>query len=172
MLRKFLYGISFMGTWLATAGIAHAQSSCSVNGQPVECPQWLGSALIVFGIAWTAFILLLIISLWKIFTKAGKPGWASIVPVYNFIVQLEIINRPLWWILLMFIPFVNFIIVIILINDLAKVFGKGPGFTVGLLFLPFIFYPILAFGSATYQGNRAYSFTPPQPPMQPPAQSA
>ncbi|MDC0271096.1 DUF5684 domain-containing protein, partial [Akkermansiaceae bacterium] len=92
--------------------------------------------------------------IWKIFTKAGKPGWASIIPIYNVIVLLEIIGKPVWWIVLFLIPFVNIIISIITTNEVSKSFGRGAGTTVGLIFLPFIFYPVLAFGSAQYQGTQ------------------
>ncbi len=108
-----------------------------------------------FGGAWLfliAFFVLLAVSLWKIFTKAGKPGWAAIVPIYNIIVELEIIGQPLWMIALFFVPFVNYVVMVIIKYHLACAFGKGVGFTIGLIFLPFIFYPILAFGKATYQG--------------------
>lgn len=81
---------------------------------------------------------------------AGQPGWSSIIPIYNLIVWLRIVGRPLWWIILFFVPFVNIVISIIITYQLAKVFGKGVGFTIGLILLPFIFYPILAFGQATY----------------------
>lgn len=97
-----------------------------------------------------AIIVLIIASLWKIFTKAGQPGWASIVPIYNIIVLCKIVGKPTWWILLMLIPIVNLVIAIILANELSKSFGKSVGFTIGLIFLPFIFYPMLAFGDATY----------------------
>jgi hypothetical protein len=93
-----------------------------------------------------------IFCMWKVFVKAGKPGWAAIVPIYNVIVELEIIGRPWWYLLLMLIPLVNVVIGIMIIFDLAKVFGKGTGFGFGLLFLSFIFIPILAFGDAKYQG--------------------
>src|SRR5258707_8510753 len=101
--------------------------------------------------------LLLIVAMWKVFTKAGQPGWASIIPIYNLYVWCKIVGRPWWWILLMLIPFVNLIIAIILLIDLAKSFGKGVGFGIGLLLLPFIFFPILGFGSAQYQGPTAGS---------------
>jgi hypothetical protein len=96
--------------------------------------------------------LLMIISMWKIYTKAGKPGWAVIIPIYNAIVLLEIVGKPLWWIILMLIPLVNIIISIIVTVELAKKFGQGVGFAIGLILLSIIFYPILAFGSAKYQG--------------------
>lgn len=97
-----------------------------------------------------AFIVLMIASVWKVFTKAGQPGWAAIIPIYNVIVLLKIIGKPWWWIIGFFIPFVNFIVMILMAVGLAKVFGKGIGFAIGLILLSFIFYPILAFGDATY----------------------
>jgi hypothetical protein len=98
-------------------------------------------------------IVLVIIGVWKTFTKAGKPGWGSIVPIYNTILMLEIAERPIWWIFLFFIPLVNLIISIVVAIDIAKNFGKGVGFGLGLVFLGFIFYPILGFGSAQYQSS-------------------
>ena len=106
----------------------------------------------LFWIFYLAFTILMIAAWWKIFTKAGQPGWACIIPIYNLYVWCKIVGRPWWWILLMLIPFVNFIILIILMIDLAKSFGKGVGFGIGLLLLAVIFFPILGFGSATYQG--------------------
>jgi hypothetical protein len=99
--------------------------------------------------------VLLIVALWKIFTKAGQPGWASLIPIYNVYIWCKIVGRPGWWVILMLIPFVNFIIAIILCIDLAKSFGNGVGFGVGLAFLGIIFFPVLRFGSAQYQGPAA-----------------
>jgi len=92
---------------------------------------------------------------WKMFTKAGQPGWAFIVPIYNLYILLKITGRPWWWMLLMLIPIINFIFSIILCNDLSKSFGRGIGTTLGLIFFPMIFMPILGFGSAEYQGPAA-----------------
>ncbi len=104
-------------------------------------------------IIYVAIIILMIVAGWKVYVKAGKPGWASIIPIYNTLVLLEIVGKPWWWLLLLiFIPVVNVILAIWMINLLSKSFGKGVGFTLGLLFLPFIFYPILGFGDAQYQG--------------------
>src|SRR5437763_13000540 len=111
--------------------------------------------------------LFLIVAMWKVFTKAGQPGWASIIPIYNLYVWCKIVGRPWWWILLMLIPFVNFIILIILCIDMAKSFGKGAGFGIGLAFLGIIFWPILGFGSAQYQGPAASAGVPVVPPPQP-----
>jgi len=98
-------------------------------------------------------IVLMIISAWKTYEKANQPGWACIIPIYSTIVWLRIIGKPWWWLLLLiFIPIVNIIIAIRMVHLLSKSFGKGTGFTFGLIFLPFIFYPILGLGDATYQG--------------------
>lgn len=96
--------------------------------------------------------LLMIAAMWKIFTKAGKPGWASLIPIYNIIVLLDIAGKPAWWIILFFIPIVSLVIAILTYVGLAQRFGKGGGFAMGLVFLGPIFFPILGFGSAQYQG--------------------
>ena len=96
-----------------------------------------------FLLMWFVLFVLLIASMWTVFTKAGKPGWAAIIPIYNGIVLLEIVGRPLWWVLLLFIPIVNLAIGFILSIDVAKSFGKAALYAVGLFFLPFVFYPIL-----------------------------
>ena len=101
-------------------------------------------------VLYVAVLLLMVASLWKVFTKAGEPGWAAIVPIYNLIVLLKIAGKPAWWILLMLIPLVNLIPFVIIPLQVAKNFGKGTGFALGLMFLGPVFYPILGFGSATY----------------------
>lgn len=129
---------------------------CKVNGQIVECPEFLqnlGSYFGAFHFIIFAIVVFVIAGYWKIFKKAGKPGWAAIVPIYNIIVMLEIAKKPTWWILLMLIPFVNIIILIIMMIALAKSFGKGSGFGVGLALLSAIFVPILGFGKAQYIGT-------------------
>ncbi len=98
-------------------------------------------------------LILLIISMWRIFQKAGQPGWACIIPVYNIIVFLEIVKKPWWWLFLMLIPYLQIIWIVWSINLLSKSFGKNEGFTVGLIFLSFIFFPILAFGTSEYEGQ-------------------
>lgn len=108
------------------------------------------AAGIFFILVYVAIILLMIASLWKLFAKAGKPGWASIVPIYNIIVMLEIVGKPTWWIILYLIPFVNIVVAIIVNIQLAKVFGKDTGYAIGLILLPFVFFPMLAFGNAQY----------------------
>ncbi|CAN5744147.1 hypothetical protein BH11PAT2_BH11PAT2_00920 [soil metagenome] len=101
-----------------------------------------------------AVVALMVVSMWIIFKKAGKPGWAALIPFYNTATWIQIVRKPLWWMpLLIFVPIVNIALCIILTRRLAAVFGKGPWFTVGLIVLPFIFLPILAFGSAQYVNN-------------------
>ena len=101
-------------------------------------------------------ILIVIISQYKLFKKANQSGWAAFIPIYNMIVWLRIINKPWWWLLLMFIPYAGLIWSIWATNLLVKKFGKDEGFTIGIIFLPFIFYPILAFGSSKFSGNSDY----------------
>ena len=105
---------------------------------------------VLFSMIFLAAMVFLIASFWKVFTKAGQPGWASIIPIYNAIVWLRIAGRPGWWFILLLIPIVGFVIAIVVSIDFAKKFGKGAGFAMGLVFLGFIFYPILAWGSAKY----------------------
>lgn len=99
--------------------------------------------------------VLLFAGMWKTFVKAGQPGWAAIIPIYNLYLLCKIGGRPGWWVILFIIPFVSLIISIIVSNDIAKSFGRGVGFTIGLILLPFVFYPILGFGSSEYQGPAA-----------------
>ncbi len=105
----------------------------------------------VFMIIWLALGIGAIAGLWQTFVKAGKPGWGAIIPIYNAILLLEIAGKPVWWIILFIIPFVNVVVAILVAIDVAKNFGKGPGFGLGLAFLGFFFYPILGFGSARYK---------------------
>ncbi len=109
----------------------------------------------VIMLVYLAILVVLIIGMWKTFSKAGQPGWAAIIPIYNIIVWLQISGRPIWWIILLLIPIVSIVIFVIICIDLAKSFGKGTGFGIGIFFLGFIFIPILGFGSATYQGPAA-----------------
>lgn len=107
---------------------------------------------VVGGLIYVAVMVFLIASMWKINVKAGQPGWACLIPFYNIYILLKIVGKPGWWLVLFLIPFVNFVVAILIMLALAKSFGKGGGFAAGLIFLPFIFFPILAFGDARYQG--------------------
>ena len=109
------------------------------------------AAVAGMGVFLAIIVVFLIACRWKIYSKAGKPGWACIVPIYNIIVLLQIIKKPVWWFLLLLVPFVNIVILLIMQIQLAKVFGKGVGFGLGLIFFAPIFLAILALGSAEYQ---------------------
>ena len=104
----------------------------------------------IFGVLYLGLIILMVASMWRVYTKAGQPGWSILVPIYNVYVMLKIAGKPGWWLLLMLVPLVNFIIQILVYIGIAKNFGKDGGFAAGLIILPFAFFPILAFGSAEY----------------------
>ena len=116
----------------------------------------VAGAFAVYMVVGIAIAVLMVVAMWKMFTKAGKPGWASIVPIYNLVVLFQIVGMNPWLILLSLIPLVGsvamFILSIMLAIKLAKAFGKGTGFAVGLIFLGPIFYLILGFGDAQYVG--------------------
>lgn len=95
--------------------------------------------------------VLLATGAWYMFEKAGKPGWAILVPIYNLIVMCEIAKKPTWWVALFLIPIANIIFLIMMLNGISKAFGKTEGFTVGLVFLRQIFFAILGYGPAQYQ---------------------
>ena len=102
-----------------------------------------------------ALLLLVIVAHWEVFAKAGRPGWVIFIPFYNLYVCMQISSKPGWWWVLLCIPFVNIIFSILMMRGLARNFGKGVGFTVGLLLLPIVFWPILAFGDARYNATPA-----------------
>ena len=99
-----------------------------------------------------AICILTLVSMWKIFEKAGRQGWEGIIPFYNLYVLILIINKPVWWVIMYFIPLVNIVFAFLTFIELAKKFGQGVGFGIGLTLLGFIFLPILAFGDAKYHG--------------------
>jgi hypothetical protein len=102
-------------------------------------------------ILYLAIILLMIVSLWITVSKAGRPGVSQIIPIWNIIELVRISGKPLWWvILILLIPIVNLVLLIMVYHGISKAFGKDAGFTVGLVLLPFVFWPILAFGKASY----------------------
>lgn len=99
-----------------------------------------------------AYSLFLLIATWVIYVKAGEPGWAMLIPIYNLIVLHRMAGKPGWWVLLYFIPVVSLIIVILVYIGLAERFGQGAGFGLGLAFLAPIFFPILAYSDIEYEG--------------------
>lgn len=114
-----------------------------------------GIGAILFMLIELAVVVLVIAGIWKVFVKAGHPGWAAIVPIYNIYILTQIAGKPWWWLILCFIPIVGIVILILISIEVAKAFGKGAGFGLGLALLGFIFYPILGFGDAQYQGPPA-----------------
>ena len=133
----------FAAVSLLTAGSMFAQSA---DDAAARAGGGIG------GIVGLIIGIVIIVGFWKVYTKAGQPGWASIIPIYNAYILCKIVGKPGWWVILLFIPFVNFIIWIIIALDLAKSFGKSVGFAIGLILLSFVFIPILGFGDATYKG--------------------
>lgn len=107
---------------------------------------------LVIGLAIAA---VMIASIWKVFEKAGEPGWAAIVPIYNLVVMVKIADRPIWWVALFFVPIANAIVPFIIYIDIAKKFGKSALWGIGLVLLPIVFFPMLGFGSAAYGGGAA-----------------
>ncbi len=95
---------------------------------------------------------IMIAGMWKIFTKAGQPGWAAIVPIYNTYLLTQIVGRPILWFILTFVPCANIVALWFITQDLAKSFGKSSGFGMGLFFLGPIFFPMLGFSDAQYSG--------------------
>lgn len=108
-------------------------------------------AIILGVLLYLSIITFVIISMWKVFVKAGQPGWACIVPIYNILIMLKIANKPWWWIFMFIIPIANLVFAIMLLHRISLSFGKGGGFTVGLLFLGIIFWGILAFDKSEYK---------------------
>ena len=97
-------------------------------------------------IIYLAIVVIVIAGMWKTFEKAGQPGWGCIIPIYNIYLMTKIAAKPAWWVIMFFIPLVNIVFAIMLYNEIAKKFGQGIGFTIGLILLPFVFFPILGFG--------------------------
>jgi hypothetical protein len=136
----------FLALLAGAALVAQARGGGSDGG--------LMFVMICYWIFILTFAVIMIVSQWVIFTKAGEPGWAAIVPFYNVYVLCRIAGKPGWWLILFLIPIVSLIISLLVCLGLAENFGKGPGFGIGLWLLGFIFFPMLAFGSAEYVAGK------------------
>lgn len=123
-------------------------------------PVWLFIP-VFFSLVIAAFY---VFCMWKLFVKAGKPGWAALIPFYNILVELEILGREWFWLLLFLIPGVNLVIAVVMMLDLAKVFGKDTAFGCLLVLFPWVMIPVLALGDAKYLGPIAAQATTPTPP--------
>jgi len=105
-----------------------------------------GAFFLVFLVAF----VIVAAGMWKVFEKAGEPGWAALVPIYNLVVLVKIAGKEMWWVVLMLLPCINFVAAVMICLDVARKFGKDTLYGVGLAFLPFIFFPMLGFGTAQY----------------------
>ena len=153
-----------MGTWLPARlqemdpeqaqQLLQAIEGTQELDNPLDSPMGAVLALIYALIA-LPLAMFMITSMATVFIKAGKPWWAAIIPVYNIVVFLEIIGKPLWWLIMFFVPFVSIVFGIMATHALSRAFGKDVGFTVGMLLLPALFGPMLAFGTSQYQGAPA-----------------
>ena len=120
----------------------------------------IGVGMLIFYLVIAALML---VSMWKIFVKCGKPGWACLIPIYNIIVMLEIAEKPAWYVLLFFVPFANIYAMWVCYDGMARKLGKSSGFTVGMIFLPVIFIPILAFSKSSTAEVSAAPVSEPAP---------
>jgi hypothetical protein len=131
-----------------------SETSSLTNTDPNANSAVMGLILgggIMLMLVWLALVVFGVAVMWRTFTKAGQPGWASIVPIYNLYVLMKIAGRPGWWLLLMLVPFVNIIMMLIVSIDIAKAFGKETAFGVfGLWMFSIIGYAILAFSNVKY----------------------
>lgn len=109
------------------------------------------SFLTLWVVCWLGLTVFFVWSMWRVYERAGQPGWACLVPIYNAVVMLDMVGKPRWWIFGYLVPILNIVLAFIVAIELARRFGKDAGFGIGLLLLGFIFYPILAFGDARYQ---------------------
>jgi len=113
-----------------------------------------GALGLLFPIFFLLFALVPIAGMWLVYEKAGEPGWAAIIPIYNIYVLLRITDNPWWYLLvILIVPLIGQLLSLKVLYDLAQAFGKGVLYTLGLIFLPFVFFPLLGFGDAQYQGS-------------------
>jgi hypothetical protein len=112
----------------------------------------LGAGLAIVNIIGLIIGVFYLFCQWKIFVKAGHPGWAAIIPFYNLYIQNQITGRPTWWFLLYFVPAINVFVALLNLFELGRAFRKSDGFNIGLALLSFIFVPMLAFDDSRYHG--------------------
>lgn len=128
-----------------------------------------GMSAIISNLFSMVVIAVFVVSLWKIFVKMGKPGWAALIPFYNSYLLLTALGKPGWWLVLYFVPIANLVVVYIVSVALAKAFGKSTLFGIlGLFLFGIVGYPMLAFGSAKYMGGNVSASTPPTIPVSEP----
>ena len=147
--RLMGFGVVALGVVLLITALQTA--ALYFLGKPKPSPLALGLLALPTFIS-LALLVALLLSLWKVYEKAGEAGWKSLVPIYQYFVLMKIVGRPWWWMLLLCVPVVSMVVLVVVMNDLSKSFGHGTGFTVGLLLVPFVFIPMLAFGPSPYLG--------------------
>jgi len=108
------------------------------------------SGVFLLFVVYIAVLVLVIAGWWKIFVKAGHPGWGAIIPIYNVYLMCKTAGRPGWWVILYIIPFVNIVVSAMVAIEIARAFAKSTGFGVGLWLLSFVFAPMLGFGDDVY----------------------
>lgn len=137
-------GVSFLLVLLVITGSAFA-------GDPFIEDIMGNGVLITFSILINlAVMTFLITAQWKLFVKAGEEGWIALIPIYNAVTMMKIAGKPGWWVVLLFVPFANLVVAILMNIGLARNFGRSDGFAIGLVFLPYIFLPVLGFGDSKY----------------------
>jgi len=114
-----------------------------------------------FGMILLAGYVVVLIGMWKVFTKAGQPGWAVLIPFYNIIVLLRVAGLPWYWVFAVFLPIIPIlgvlaymVLAVMCLHRISTRFGQGVGFTIGLTLLSPIFFLILGFGSSKYVGEQ------------------
>jgi hypothetical protein len=112
-----------------------------------------------------AIVAAALAGMWKAFEKMGRKGWEGIVPIYNLYILLQVLGRPVIWLVLCIIPLVNIFAIIVLCIDVAKGFGKTTGYGVLLGLFGFVMWPILGFGKDQWQGVKQLTEVPFLPPM-------
>src|SRR5262245_50654651 len=133
-----------VGRWLPLLAQEYdGDAAAGIGGGLMGC---LCPLVLYFAVSWVMFA--------KVFEKAGLPGWMSFAPMLNMCKLCEISGRPAWWGILLLIPVVGLVVSIFVCIDLAKRFGKDTGFAIGMVLLSIVFFPMLGFGSATYDKSR------------------
>ncbi|MFN8525050.1 MAG: DUF5684 domain-containing protein [Chloroflexota bacterium] len=145
-----------MASMTLTLGVSMSEATTVLQSRGGGPPSLGPAELIVLAVMWLPVAVLSVVSMvaaWRVYAKAGRPGWGVLIPIYNCLLLLEIVGRPAWWIVLFFIPFANLVATVMVAIDLAESFGRSAAFGVVLLWLfSFVGLLILGFGSASYVG--------------------
>jgi F0F1-type ATP synthase assembly protein I len=125
-----------------------AEAFDSLSDSLSDSVSFFSGIVVVFMLIGLALSIFMIVCMWKMFSKANQPGWASIIPIYNAIIFFKIGGKPWYWILFMLIPIADIVFAIMAIQSFLKAFGRGSaGSVLLLLFFPVFYYPYLAFSN-------------------------